>query len=235
MNEALVVAVRAIISFFTLLIFTRIMGKQQIGQITFFDYVLGITIGSLAAPLTSDLNSAAWPHWIGLLVWIVLGMLMQVISIKSKDISQYINDKPIITVYDGKVVGNNLKKSKFTFDELLQQLRLKEIFDINEVKLAVIETNGQLSVFKKDQFENLISSMNIPSSDNSNNEVIFNGIVIDSNLSKFNLTEDWLLNEIKKLGVDNPVEIFYAFLDKNKKLRINTYKNQIVSSKDIFK
>ncbi|WMJ80728.1 DUF421 domain-containing protein [Clostridium sp. MB40-C1] len=239
MNEALVVAVRAIISFFTLLIFTRVMGKQQIGQITFFDYILGITIGSLAAPLTSDLNSAAWPHWIGLLVWIVLGILMQIVSMKSEKISEYINDEPIIIIYDGKVIAQNLKDSKFTFDELLEQLRLKDIFDVNEVKLAVIETNGQVSVFKKEQFQNLIYSMNIPlntdKSNDSNYEVIFNGIIIDSNLTKLNLSRQWLLNKLKEQGFDNPVEVFFAYLDVSRKLQINAYRDNIISSKNIFK
>lgn len=66
MNEGLVVLVRGIIAFFTLLIFTRMVGKEQIGQLTFFDYVSGITIGSIAANLTTDLSSRAWPHWVGL-------------------------------------------------------------------------------------------------------------------------------------------------------------------------
>ena len=98
LNEALVVLVRGIIGFFTLLIFTRILGKQQIGQITFFDYILGITIGSIAATLTADLSSAAWPHWVGLFIWATLAFLLQVISLKSKKISKYINDKPIIVI-----------------------------------------------------------------------------------------------------------------------------------------
>ena len=69
MNEAAVVFVRGIISFLTLLIFTRLLGKQQVSELTFFDYILGITIGSIAATLTTDLSSRAWPHWVGLATW----------------------------------------------------------------------------------------------------------------------------------------------------------------------
>lgn len=69
MNEGLVVCVRAIISFFTLLIFTRILGKEQISQLTYFDYIVGITIGSIASEVTTDLSSRAWPHWVGLFTW----------------------------------------------------------------------------------------------------------------------------------------------------------------------
>ncbi len=229
------VCVRGIISFFTLLIFTRILGKQQIGQITFFDYILGITVGSFAASLTIDLSSAAWPHWVGLLTWAVLGVLMQLVSLKSKNISQYMNDEAVIVIHDGKILGKNLESTKFTLSELLQQLRLKDIFDVNEVKFAIIETNGQLSVFQKELFQNMINSMNIPSNDNLNNEVIFNGIIIDDNLYKLNFDRKWLLSQLNNQGFDNPSEIFYAYLDSSKKLKIDAYKNKIISSKNIFK
>ena len=69
-----------------------------------------------------------------------------------------------------------------------RQLRLKDIFDINEVKFAIVEANGQLSIFKKEQFQSLVNSMDIPEKNkNSNEELIFNGIIIDDNLSKFKL------------------------------------------------
>lgn len=230
------VFVRGIISFFTLLIFTRILGKQQLGEITFFDYILGITIGSFAASLTVDLSSAAWPHWIGLLTWIALGVLMQMVSLKSKNISKYINDKPIIVIHDGKIIGDNLKSSKFTLNELLAQLRLKDIFDINEVKFAIIETNGQLSVFTKEQFGNLINSMNISLDNNNlNNELIFNGIIIDDNLSKFNLNHQWILDQLRNQGCCSPTEVFFAFLDSSKNLKVDVYKDKIISSNNIFK
>ena len=236
MNEGLVVCVRGIISFFTMLIFTRVLGKQQLGQITFFDYIVGITIGSFAASLTVDLSSSAWPHWVGITTWIVLGVLLQKISLKSKNVSEYINDSPMVVVHNGIIIGDNLKKSKFTMNELLQQLRLKEIFDINEVKFAIIETNGQLSTLKKDDFKNLVDSMNIPKN-NSNraNELIFNGIEIIENMNSLNLSHEWLMDQLKSQGLDSPQEVFYAFMDESKKLNINSYKDKIECSVDIFK
>ncbi|WP_055669015.1 DUF421 domain-containing protein [Desnuesiella massiliensis] len=235
MNEVLVICVRGVISFFTLLIFTRILGKQQIGQITFFDYILGITIGSFAASLTVDLSSAAWPHWVGLLVWIVLGIMLQIVSIKSKSISQYINDEPTIVVYDGKILGDNLKETKYTLTDLLEELRLKDVFDINEVKLTIIERNGHISILKKEDFQNMLNSMNISENNkNLNNELIFNGIIIDHNLSKLDLNRQWLFSELNSQGFDSHVEVFYAFLDSSMKLKIDSYKNKVISSKDIF-
>lgn len=236
MNEALVVCFRGIIGFFSLLIFTRALGKQQLGEISYFDYILGITLGAFAASLTIDLSTAAWPHWVGLLTWSTLGILMQSISLKSRKIAISINDEPIIVLHDGKVLAENLKKIKYTFAELIEELRLKDIFDFNEVKFAIIEANGQVSVLKYEAFNNIISSMNIFLSDyNTNNDLIFSGMVIDDNLSKLDLNTDWLLNELKKQNIASPSEVFYGFIDSHNNLKLSSYKDNIICERNIFK
>jgi uncharacterized membrane protein YcaP (DUF421 family) len=236
MNEALVVCFRGIIGFFSLLIFTRALGKQQLGEISYFDYILGITLGAFAASLTVDLSTAAWPHWVGLLTWSTLGILMQSISLKSRKIAISINDEPIIVLHDGKVLAENLNKIKYTFAELIEELRLKDIFDFNEIKFAIIEANGQISVLKHEAFNNIISAMPISISNyNTNNDLIFSGMVIYDNLSKLDLNTDWLLNELKKQDVDSPSEVFYGFISSDNNLKLFSYKNNIICKKNIFK
>ena len=110
MNEGLVVFVRAIIAFFSLLIFAKILGKQQISQLTFFDYALGITIGSIAATLTTDLSSRAWPHFVGMLTWCLLGYLMEYITEKWRYAAKYIEGEPTIVIMNGKIMESALKK-----------------------------------------------------------------------------------------------------------------------------
>lgn len=236
LNESLVVCVRGIISFFTMLIFTRILGEQQLGELTFFDYILGITIGSFAASLTVDLSSAAWPHWVGLSTWVILGYIMQLISLKSKNISKYINDEPLIVIHNGMILGNNLKDSKFTLNELLCELRLKDVFDISKIKFGIIETNGELSVVSVEEFSNILNSMNIPEENRKfDNEVIFNGILINHNLHNLNIDCKWIENELKSQGIKSPTEVFYAYIDSSKKLKVDVYINKIVGNKNILK
>jgi uncharacterized membrane protein YcaP (DUF421 family) len=235
LNEALVVCVRGIISFFTLLIFARILGKQQIGEITFFDYVLGITIGSFGASLTADLSSAAWPHFIGLLTWVILGIMLQYVSLKAKKLSDYINDEPVIVIHDGMIMGDNLKRIKYTLSDLLSQLRLKDIFDISEVKFGIIEANGHLSVIKKLEFRDLLDSLHFPiDNETLNNDVIFNGIIIEDNLEKLSLDHQWLIDQLERSDINNPRLIFYAYQDAKENLKIDTYKDKVISKCDIF-
>lgn len=153
MNEGLVVIVRSIIGFFTMLIFAKILGKQQISQLTFFDYILGITIGSIAATLTTDLSSRAWPHWVGLLTWALLGYLMEYISTKWRYAGKYLEGEPTIVIMKGKIMEDAMKKMNFRATDIMELLRDKDVFDLNEVDFAIIEPNGKLSVLKKPELQ----------------------------------------------------------------------------------
>ncbi|HEX3011583.1 MAG TPA: YetF domain-containing protein, partial [Syntrophomonadaceae bacterium] len=133
MNEGLVVVARSIIAFFTLLIFARTLGRQQISQLTFFDYVLGITIGSIAASLSVDLSSRAWPHWVGLLTWAAAVLLLQWISLKSREASKYLVSEPTVVIMDGLILEDALRSIRYTMTDILEQLRDKGIFDLNQV------------------------------------------------------------------------------------------------------
>lgn len=234
MNEGLVVIVRGIIGFFTLLIFTRIMGKQQVTQLTLFEYILGITIGSTASNLTTDLTSSAWSHWVGLLIWIVLGLIMQFVTLKSKFMMKYLSGEPELLIANGKIMETTMKKMRYSIYDLLEQLRFKDIFDIKEVEFAIIETNGTLTVLKKSQHQPLTpEDMNIPTDYKGlNTELIFSGNVIKYNLKKVNLDEKWLLNELKNKGVENIKDVYLASLDTSGTLYIDLYDDKGIENKD---
>jgi uncharacterized membrane protein YcaP (DUF421 family) len=153
MNEALVVFVRSVIAFITLLIFARILGKQQVSQLTFFEYVLGITIGSTASTLTTDLTSRAWPHWVGLLTWALAVLIMQWASLKWRYAAKYFNGEPTIVIMNGRIMEKTLGSMRYTADDLMEQLRNNGVFDLNEVAYAMLESNGELSVLKKSQYQ----------------------------------------------------------------------------------
>ncbi|SFC85412.1 DUF421 domain-containing protein [Clostridium uliginosum] len=229
MNEGIIVLVRAIFAFFSLLIFTRILGKKQISQLTPFDYVLGITIGSIAATLTTDLSSAAWTHWIGLLAWVVLGLGIDLLTTKSRYMAKHIEGEPSIIIINGKILEDTMRKLKYNATNLQHQLRCKDIFDISEVQFAVLETNGELSVLKKSDLQPLTpKNMNIPvPKARIGLDLIYDGIVVDTNLKQINRDRKWLKYQLKKYGVDDPSEVFLATYTGSGSLYVDKFKDKI--------
>ena len=203
LNETLIVIVRGLIGFFSLLIFARVLGKQQISQLTFFDYVLGITIGSVAATLTTDLTSRAWLHWVGLSTWSVVVFLLQVITLKSRPLAKHIDGEPVIVIMNGHLMNETMKKARYRTSDLLEQLRKKDVFDLTEVEFAVLETNGQLSVLKKSQYLPVTpQDLKIPTVyKGMSTELIYDGKIIEQNLKQVNLDRHWLEEELKKQGI----------------------------------
>lgn len=227
MSEALIVLVRGIIGFFTLLIFARILGKQQISQLTFFDYVLGITIGSTASTLTTDLTSSAWAHWVGLLTWAVICFTMQLATLKSKTVSSYIDGEPTIVVMNGKIMEDAMKKMRFRLSDLLEQLRGKDVFDLKEVQFAVLEKDGQLSVLKKPEYIPVTpKDMNLYTGPGGLTiTLIYDGTIIPKNLKVINKDNEWLTDELRKKGINDVEDVFMAAIDKSNNLYIDLYKD----------
>ena len=229
MNEGLIVLVRGIIGFFTLLIFTRILGKQQVSQLTFFDYVVGITIGSTASTLTTDLTSRAWPHWVGLITWTVLCYILQLITLKSKAAEKFLDGEPTIVITNGKILEESMKKYRYTIGDLLAQLRDKDVFDLSEVAYAVLEKDGQLSILKKPECDPVTpKDLNIKTSTASIDvEIIYDGSIVQDNLASINRNEKWIINNLKKRGINDASEVFLAIYNKASGLHLDLYKDHI--------
>jgi uncharacterized membrane protein YcaP (DUF421 family) len=234
-NEGLVVFVRAIIAFFSLLIFARVLGKEQVSQLTFFDYVLGITIGSIAVELTIDLTSRAWPHWVGLLVWAALGLLMEIISMKWRYGAKILEGEPTIVIMNGKIMEDALKKMQMRVSDVLALLRLRGVFDLNQVDFAILETNGQLSVLKKAVHQPLTPrDMNVPVTDNGiSTELVYDGKIIEENLRQLNKDKAWLMNELKKHDIHDVADAFLVILNPGGSLYVDKYDDQIQKVTDI--
>jgi uncharacterized membrane protein YcaP (DUF421 family) len=235
LNEGLVVFVRGILAFFSLLIFTQILGKKQLSQLTLFDYILGITIGSIAASITTDLNSSAWPHWVGLLTWVAAGLGIDILTTKSRYAAKCIEGEPTVIIMNGVILEDNMRKLRYDATNLLQQLRTKDIFDISEVHFAVLECNGELSVLKKPELQPVTrKDMNIKASNAGLGiELIYDGVIVDQNLQQINHNRQWLKSELRKHGIKDASEVFLATYEASGSLYIDKYKDNIKKPIDI--
>lgn len=205
------------------------LGKQAISELTFFDYVLGITIGSIAASLSVDLSSRAWPHWVGLITWTVTVFLLDVISLRVRPIANYLLGKPEIVIINGQIMEDTIKKSRYTLADLLEQLRNKNVFDLNKVAYAILETNGNLSVLLKSEYQPATpADLQLTTQPAEiNKEIIFNGLVLEENMKILNLDHQWLTQYLQSQGVSSPAEVFLLTTDGRGNYYCDKYQDHV--------
>ena len=134
------------------------MGKKQISQLTFFDYVVGISIGSIAASLSVDQRISFIDDITSMIIWTLVPLVFSYLSAKSIKTRRLLDGTPTILIQNGKIIEKNLTKTKLTINDLLEELRVKDVFNIADVKFALLETNGKISVLKKSSNQTVANS-----------------------------------------------------------------------------
>lgn len=235
MEESFVVIVRALISFFTLLLYTRVLGKQQMGNLTYFDYINGITIGSMAGTLATDLSSKAWVHWLGLTVYVSIVFGIQYMDQKSRFFSKVVDGEPTVVMQNMKILERNLKKSRMTKDALMMLLREKNIFDLTQVEYAIMEPDGNLSVLPKAEYQPATpKDLNIPVQPAEiTTELIMDGILLEQNLTQRKKDKQWLDLQLKAHGIKDIKEVSFAAILPNGQLYIDKFEDHVAKESDM--
>ncbi len=224
MPDWLEVALRTLSAVVVLFVLTKILGKRQISQLSLFEYITGITIGSIAAYVSLELRESWLLGVIALVVWAGVSLLMEFLTIKSKTWRDWIEGKGTVLIKDGRVMDDNLKKSRLTVDELLEQLRKKDVFLLADVEFAVIESSGELNVLLKRENQPItpkhLGIKVAPEPEPAT--VIIDGNVMDEPLATRGFNRRWLHTELEKIGVtaDN---VFVAQVDGFGQLYVDTY------------
>jgi len=229
MPELIVILIRSIVAFFVLLGLTRIMGKKQLSQLTFFDYIVGITIGSIAATMSVDQNIKISNGLISLIIWGMLPLLLGYIGLKSGKLQRLTDGIPSIVIKQGKVMEQEMKKNQLAIDELMMMLREKGVFKLDDVEMAVFENNGELSVMKKTEVDSITPQtlgLNVKN-EGAPSLLIVDGHILHNNLAMLNLDKQWLMKEIKKQGAYDEKDIFIAQVDANKNLYVDWYNDKL--------
>lgn len=213
-----------IVTIIPLLLFTTLfMGKRAIGELPVFDFLIVIILGALVGADIADPNIKHFPTAIAI---IAIGIFQRIVTkwkISNRKIGRLLTFEPTVVLQDGKFVFKNLKKIRYSIDNILQMLREKNIFDINDVETAIIEANGALSVLKKPQKNSVtLEDMNIikPTSTISF-PVIVEGTLYADVLRDVNLTEAWLKQELDNQGVNDLKEVFFASINRNLELHVS--------------
>lgn len=219
--EIIKVILASLLSVAALFIITKIMGHKQVAQLDFFDYISGITIGSVAAELATELE-APWKPLIALVIYGGVSVGFSLLTHKFPKTRKFINGSPTILMNDGKIYRKNMKKAKLDLSEFMLLCREQGYFDPNDIQTAIFEQNGKLTVLPVSTKRFVTpADMNLqPQADHINTEVIMDGRIMDENLKRMGLDAKWLEKQLKAQGYHSTKEIFLGLCDKDRKLSL---------------
>lgn len=223
MPEVIAVLIRATVAFFLLLIMTRLMGKTQLSQLNFFDYAVGITIGSTAFTLATNTETPVVAGVTSILVWAGLAIAIDRLTLKSLYASKIIEGEPSVIIKNGKLMEEAMDRANYDMEELMTQLRNRGIFDLSQVEEAVLETNGQLSVLLKSQYRPVTpEDLKLDTQYEGMPQIlVVDGNIARHRLAELNLDEEWLWEQLRNLGINDLSEVMVAQLDTTGKLYVD--------------
>lgn len=212
--------IRTLILFAVVVIGLRLMGKRQIGQLQPYELVIVIMLSALAAIPMENTGVPLISGLIPILTLIVVHVALSVATLKSERARGVICGTPSVLIENGKIVQQELSRLRYNINELMEQLRAKNMPNIADVEFAILETSGQLSVIPKSQKRPLIpEDMNLPTKyEGLPVTLIIDGYVFHKNMAKINLSEDWLRAELQKFNIKSFKDVLFASLDSEGKL-----------------
>lgn len=201
----------SLLSIAALFITTKIMGHKQVAQLDFFDYVSGITIGSIGAELATEIEEP-WKPLIAIGIYGLASMFLGLLANKMPKTRKYINGSPTILMNDGKLYRENLKAAKLELSEFLLLCREDGYFDLDEIQTAIFEHNGKLSVLPKAAHRPATpEDLGIPAkAAHIGTELIMDGKIMGENLERIGKDKKWLDERLSLLGYENVSDIFLA-------------------------
>lgn len=223
MPITVIVVIRSVIAFFSLLLLVRLMGKQQVAQLTSFDYIVGITIGSMASTLSVQLNENLLSTLAGLATWAILAIVVAVLSVHSVWVRKIVDGEATILVANGKLLEANLKQVRIPIEQLLSEFRIQEVFNITDIEFAMLEPGGKISIQKKSQKQTLTpNDLNIlPQYDGLPTNLIVDGMLLQDALTSLHLSKAWLQHQLSKQKINNIMEVSLAQLDTKGNLYVD--------------
>ena len=190
-------------------------------QLDFFDYITGITIGSIAAELATELESP-WKPLVAMLVYGGVAFSLTILAHKSPKTRKYINGTPTIVMDNGKLYRKNMKKAKLELSEFMVLCRQEGYFNINDIQTAIFEYNGRITILPKSEKRPLTpENMKMtPPKAEIYTEIIMDGRILHENLKRLGLDLTWLDKQLKKQKYDSVREIFLGICDENNNLSL---------------
>lgn len=220
----LILCLTTLASFAVLFLVAKFIGHKQIAQFDFFDYITGITIGSIAAEMATELEEP-WKPLAAMAIYGGVTLLLSVISNKFPRSRKYLNGTPTILMDHGRLYRENLKKAKLDLSEFMVMCRQQGYFDLTSIETAVFEYNGKLTILPASSRRPATpQDLGLaPEQELLFTELIMDGRVLEGNLKRMGLDLTWLDKQLKQRKVRSAKDVFLAVCDQ--KLNFVLYEN----------
>lgn len=210
-------------SIIVMLAISKLLGNKQISQLTLFDYINGITIGSIASEMavSQEMDELIVPV-IAMVLYGLTGFLLSVLTMKSIHCRHFLSGKPILLIEKGKIYPENLKTAKLDVNDLLSRARTSGYFDISKIYYAILETNGNISFMERATEAPLTpKDLGYEKQDEKLcTDLILDGVIMEDNLKYAGKEIKWLTNEIRKQGCSSTDKVFLCIVDGNDKVTV---------------
>ena len=194
---------RAIVLYIIVLVVMRLMGKREIGQLQPFELAISIMIADLASIPMTEIGIPIFNGIVPILGLLVMHLILSLINLKSLKAREIICGKPSILIYRGKINEKELKKERFTINELEERLRGNNVVNLGDVEYAILETSGQVTVIQKPEKRNTIpEDFNIvPEYEGIPYDLVVDGKVMNKNLKAIGKNYNWLKKQVEKFDI----------------------------------
>ena len=226
--ELIKVVLSSVLSIAAIFILTKLIGNKQLSEAHIFDYINGITVGSIAAEMATSLENDVFKPLVAMVVYTVFVITISYLDRKSLRLRRIFSGKSLVLYDSGKLYYDNFKKTGIDINEFLVSCRLNGYFDLNEIHTAIFETNGKISFLPNELNRSLQPKDTnlIVSQSRIMTNLIVDGKIIEGNLQKCKKTKEWLFNNLKKQNAGNIDDIFLASYDGENKFNIYKKTNE---------
>lgn len=207
------IILKSIFVYFVVLLSLKFMGKREVGQVSLFDFAIILIIADILVIGIDENSKYFWHYFIGVIVLTIIQRLIALIILKIRKIRLIFDGKESVIIYDGKLNVNEMKKQRYNMDDLITQVRLKDVSSLSEIKYLILENNGNISIFKKK--DNPINPL----------PLIVSGEVEIKNLKLLNIKEDWLYLKLKEKNILLK-DVYFASYENEDLYIVPLYKNK---------
>ena len=221
MMEVAKIVLAALTSYAALFLSAKVVGRKQISQLDFMDYITGITIGSIAAELATDLENM-WKPLLALALYALITWVMSLVNLRFGRSRRFLNGTPTIVMDGGRLYRDNMKKAKLDLSEFMSMCRAQGYFDLSDIQTAVFEYNGRLSILPVEQRRPVTpEDMGLaPAQRTLACEVIMDGRVLEGNLRRMGVDAAWLQKQLKAQGICNAHKVYLGICDAQRNLML---------------